>query len=223
MAAARRGPPVGLQRNAGRHCRRHEHVRAGHACRIAAQIEFKGASVRHGDAHAGTVHLGDGLERRARRYQVGCLDLHVGCGEVDGLRALWLSAEEPHIPHSARGGVGQRRRIGIGQERDGDTQPLAEFASQVRSDTARLAGHRVGGGEQEVTRGRRGPRAAYRSVRVQHVLQQQYCQSWRSPVMLTWLPGGTDSVSWDLQEGMDDETPEPASRLRLMAPCLSRR
>ena len=47
------------------------------------------------------------------------------------MRTLWLSADQPNVPHAGCGRVGQLSRVRIGQERDGDAQPLPKLASQV--------------------------------------------------------------------------------------------
>ena len=74
---------------------------------VAVEPEAVGAAPRHGDAHARLVDVGDGLDRRAGRHQVGRLDLAVGGGEGDLLGALRLGADQADVPGA---GVRPRRR-----------------------------------------------------------------------------------------------------------------
>src|SRR4029450_2244144 len=100
----------------------------------AAQIELVRTTVWRGDADAWTIHLSNCRERRPGWHQVSCLNLHIGRGEVNCVCALRLSAEKPDVPFAVRGRVGQRPGVGVREERDRDTQPLPQLASQVRGD-----------------------------------------------------------------------------------------
>src|SRR4029077_4833272 len=121
----------------------------GRMLEIAGQVQVVGAVYRGGDAHARSIYLVDRADRRARRDEVGRLDLEVCRAERDVPRALGLVAEERHVPGAGLDGIGELARRGERDELDIDAQPLSDLPPQVDGD-ARVLGLRVLGDEQEV-------------------------------------------------------------------------
>src|SRR5207247_4889073 len=117
---------------------------------VAAQPELVGALVRHGDADALAIHVGDGADRRSGRNEIRRGDLEIGRGERDLVRALRLGAEEGDVPGARLDGVGQLAGRGEGAEVARHADPPPELARKVGRRTARLGPQSVGRDEQEV-------------------------------------------------------------------------
>jgi len=117
---------------------------------VARQEQVVGALVGDRDAHAGLVDVGESLERRAGRHEVGDRDLEVGRREGDLVGALRLVAEEGDVPHALLHAVGE---LAGGVELDVvglDAEALCELAPEVGGDALRRAIGRVLQHQQEV-------------------------------------------------------------------------
>ena len=75
---------------------------------VAVQPEAVGGAARHRDAHTGAIDIGDCLQGRTGRHQIGRLDLGIGRGKGDRLSALWLRADQADIPDTAFRRIGKR-------------------------------------------------------------------------------------------------------------------
>jgi hypothetical protein len=70
--------------------------------------------MRDCNANAGDINVGNTLDRRTRRDQIGCFNLCIGVGEGDDLSTLRLGADQRNIPLITRGRIREGTRIRIG-------------------------------------------------------------------------------------------------------------
>src|SRR3954467_1589191 len=138
---------------------RHEKVvRRGNAFRahelgflqIAAEPEVIGAALRHRDAHALAVDVGDRLDRRAGGHEEGDRDLEVRRAEIHFVRALRLVAEEADVDLRRLHGVEELAGGVELHELERQARALGELAAAIRGDAARLAVRIVAGDDEEV-------------------------------------------------------------------------
>ena len=73
---------------------------------IVFEPQAVGAARGHREPLAGLVDLGDRLDRRAGRHEIGRLDLGIGGGEADDRGALRLGADIADVPQPLLGVVG---------------------------------------------------------------------------------------------------------------------
>src|SRR6185437_1813461 len=106
----------------------------------ARQIKVVGGFEADRDAHAGTVDIGNHLERRVLAHHVGALDDDVGRGEIDDGRAHRFDRDEADVPFTLAGGIEYLAGGVIGNEFDRYAEPLAQFAREIGRDALGLAG-----------------------------------------------------------------------------------
>ena len=117
---------------------------------VALQPEPVGGAPHHRDAHARLVDVGDRLQRRVRRHQVRRLDLHVGRAERDLLRALRLGADQPDVPRTGLGRIGQLARRLERHELHRHAQPPRDLRRHVGRHAHRIAVRRLARHQQEI-------------------------------------------------------------------------
>src|SRR6185436_7678988 len=108
------------------------------------------AFLRHGDAHALAVHVGELTNGRSRGDQKGNRNLQIGGAEGDLVRALRLIAEESYVPGSGLCRVGQFSRSVEYHELDGHSEPPSQLTSEIGRDAARLGTRPVAGHQKKI-------------------------------------------------------------------------
>jgi hypothetical protein len=117
---------------------------------VALQPEVVSRPGGDRDPHPGAVHLGDRGDGRSGGHQVGRLDLAIGGGERDLLRALRLRPDQTDVPGTRPGRVRQLARPRIGHVADRHAEPVGDRARHVGRHALRVAGGAAAGHEQEV-------------------------------------------------------------------------
>ena len=129
---------------------------------VAGEPQIVGAPGADRDAHAGPVDIGDRLQRRTRRHQIGRLDLDIGRGERDFFGTLRLGADQPDVPDAVSGRVGQLARPRIGHISDRHAQALGDLARHVGGHALRIARRGLSGNQEEIPHIDRGAQDAGR-------------------------------------------------------------
>src|SRR5712691_4918173 len=97
----------------------------------AAEEQVVSALLRHRDAHARAIDIGQRADRRAGAHQVGDRDLEVCGGERDLVRALRLGAEEADVPGALPGPFGEIAGLAVLDELDRHAEAPRHLAAEV--------------------------------------------------------------------------------------------
>src|SRR5216683_3986634 len=102
------------------------------------------------DTLPGLVDLGDIADRRARRHEIGRLDLAIGGGEVDYRGALRFGADQADVPNALLGVVGDLAWAGIGHVLHRHAEAGGDRRGHVGGDPGRVARRALSGNQEEI-------------------------------------------------------------------------
>jgi hypothetical protein len=142
---------------------------------VAVEPKAVRAAAGDGDTHARAVDLGDALDGRSGRHEIGGFDLGVGGGESDGLGASRLGADVADVPDVVAGLVGQLTRRFERDQLDGNAEAAPQLTGHIRRHAVRIAVGGLAGDEQEVRHVDACPQDAGRREFGNDVLRHEEC------------------------------------------------